>query len=265
MKTTAFALSVFVATTATAVDKQFDCVLNSDLFGDDFGVADRTMDVCVSDCQKRDACNALTWVATTNGRGKCYLKTLKDQSRQMTKNAPDAPYMVSCKQKIESWIDLSARVSRGGTSLKTVNQVLTLDACKQACDKTTGCTAVSYTGFQFTCELIKGAQSYALTYSKVLNMMATASFRHNYKTCIAGDGYNHSDVFNFQGTFDDCAKCIGTKANAFTWAIGSLDAISGAAPGNARGQCYCKKLAPGAFDASVLSTIPNDSIFCANY
>ncbi|KAF0684666.1 Aste57867_23386 [Aphanomyces stellatus] len=263
MKTTAFALSAIAAATAAAIDKPFDCVLNSDLFGDDFGVADRTMDVCVSDCQKRDACNAFTWVATTNGRGKCYLKTLKDQNRQMTKNAPDAPHMVSCKQKIESWINIDGMATQGGTNLKTVNQVLTLDACKQACNKTADCTAVSYKGYDFTCELIKGASSFHPTYSKYLNEMATASFRHNYKACVAGDGYNHNDVFNFQGTFDDCAKCIGTKANAFAWSVSQLSWDGGHQP--TMGQCYCKKLAPGAFDASTIAPTSYDSIFCVNY
>ncbi|KAF0684311.1 Aste57867_23708 [Aphanomyces stellatus] len=85
--------------TTVAIAKQFDCTVNADLFGDDLYMAtDRSLDVCLSDCQKREACNGLTWAASSKGGiGQCYLKNLKDSTRRAVENTSGVRSMVSCK------------------------------------------------------------------------------------------------------------------------------------------------------------------------
>ncbi|KAF0685409.1 hypothetical protein As57867_022630, partial [Aphanomyces stellatus] len=120
------ALTILAATVANA--KQFDCTVNADLFGDDLYMAtDRSLDVCLSDCQKREACNGLTWVASSKGgSGQCYLKSLKDSTRRAVENTSGVRSMVSCTQKTEQWVTMGDYLVYNEVDLGSLNHVLTL-------------------------------------------------------------------------------------------------------------------------------------------
>ncbi|KDO22422.1 hypothetical protein SPRG_12702 [Saprolegnia parasitica CBS 223.65] len=173
----------------------------------------------------------------------CYMKQLIDPSRafniapRVTKSCKEEPKLPSSSK----WV-ANPGYQFQGPAMVTKGGVSSLESCEVACLSTVGCAAVSYTRYSQTCVLHSVANNYYPVWSKAVDLSAVAAVPYNYKVCYGNYDVPHTgDVNNFQGSFQDCAKCMANgNANAFAWYLGPTGAY--AQPTNPLGTCYCKKI-----------------------
>ncbi|OQR89980.1 hypothetical protein ACHHYP_05897 [Achlya hypogyna] len=228
--------------------RNFVCTDHADYWGDDLYNSHTGYAGCAYDCRTNPNCNAFAWVQDAAGQqGMCYFKHLQDINRAPTTNnanmkaCKDTPATTSTPSTVQ-WVTDPGYQLMGDRIGNDLSNIESLAACQAACQKTAGCAAVSYMKYYKQCTLQKAANNYYPVWSKAVDLGAAASMQHNYKTCYGNyDVPYQGDVSNFQGSFQDCAKCMeGGKANAFAWYLGPIGDM--ARPLNPQGTCYCKKL-----------------------
>ncbi|ETV98474.1 hypothetical protein H310_08615 [Aphanomyces invadans] len=166
--------------------------------------------------------------------------------------------MVSCKLPPQSWV-MYKGINLFGDTLASPANVKSIDECVQLCQQNPQCNSASYTGYYPTCELKTTAKTFQYAISKAVDLKAFSAMVHNYKFCRAeADLFGIGDVFDFKGSFQDCAKCIDTTkgTNAFTWTAGPTGYYT--VPLEEFGHCYCKKI--DSFDPAALGY--TQGVFC---
>ncbi|KAF0684671.1 Aste57867_23391 [Aphanomyces stellatus] len=247
-----------VAAIIAPTDRQFECTVGADLYGEDLEHAELSMDKCLDECRQKAACNALTWTRSHNSEGLCYMKHLRDLGREpslrTTFNA------ITCKTKAASWVLLPG-VQIYGDDLATRANVASFDECTLLCTDTLGCTSVFYTRYGQTCSLKRSATTYHHVWSKAVDLGAVSAIQFSYKQCQANvDLYLQEDVTSFKGSFQDCGRCIQGDVHGFTWTPGPIDGMG--TPREPLGQCFCKRLANRTLDPAKLR--PSDVITCVD-
>ncbi|OQR81772.1 hypothetical protein THRCLA_11421 [Thraustotheca clavata] len=243
-------------------ERKFTCAENSDLWGDDYSNLHTGFDGCLYRCKLNAYCTAISWVKDIGSeQGQCYFKHLADGTRSFTLS-PKATR--ACKETTipaTQWV-VDKTYQLHGSTLATGSNIPSLTSCQRLCERTEGCVAISYQQYSQRCVLQTSADNYFPIWSKAVDLGAVAAIKHNYKACYGdSDLQNQGDVFNFQGSFQNCANCfVGGQANAFAWYLGPTTDF--AQPINSKGTCYCKKVAedvsppistyPGTYGGTIL-------------
>ncbi|OQR81776.1 hypothetical protein THRCLA_11422 [Thraustotheca clavata] len=250
--------------------RNFVCTDHADFYGDDLSNTHTGYQGCVYNCRINPDCNAIAWVQDANGQqGMCYYKHLKDINRQPTsdsraiKACKDTPTVTTAPPATQYVKERYYQLK--GNVIDTIKTAKTIDECTAACTAKPGCAGVSFMGYYPQCQLQSSADNYFPVWSKAVDLQSYIAIPHQYKWCAGNfDKPNEGDVFNFQGSFQDCAKCMeGGKANAFAWWLGPQDGM--AQPTNPKGSCYCKKFTtPVVPPPADYSEDHRGTIFCMN-